>query len=263
VVVGMVVLLGARRAEAQREPDELELSYLWDGGAVPLIWLPALGTFAVDRWMEAPDQPLWFSPKEGGALSQQHAELPGEVITAGGLALGATILLDADSSRWFHLKGLVGSVVTTGFLTAVGKRTFGRHRPDYAGEGGIEDGRRSFPSGHASGGLAIVTYAALYLGAHGFDRWREPGTLPWWEIASYGVLAAVAVSIPAERVVHKRHHPTDVIAGSLLGASTSIANFLWQEYRYRRATGVREVTGRSFQLAPMVDRIGMELTVRF
>jgi len=158
-----------------------------------------------------------------------------------GLA-AATILVDGDDSRWFHLKGFGEAIVTTSFLTASAKRIFGRHRPDYDGGDAAEyDGQKSFPSGHASQSAAAITYLALYLHAHVFDGWREPGETPWWEVTSYATLGALALAVPAERVLHKRHHLSDVVAGSLLGAAVSTGFFLWQEHRYEKRRAVDDV----------------------
>ena len=51
--------------------------------------------------------------------------------------------------------------------------------------------------------------------------------------ATYGALAVAATAIAFERVYHNRHHLTDVLAGSALGAAESTLLFLYQEHRFR------------------------------
>src|SRR5262249_43690433 len=160
-------------------------------------------------------------------------ELPSIVITAGSVVTGAAIGLSDDPSRWYHLKGFAESLATTSLLTVAGKVLVGRRRPDYDPENGVSD-TKSFPSGHSSAGRASITSAALYLRYHGFARYRPKGTLRWWEVATYGGLAALAVAIPSERVYHNRHHATDALAGALLGTGLSVAFFTWQERRFRK-----------------------------
>ena len=237
LALGILVVFATsvRDADAQEGIRELDASYLVDGGALPLFWIPLAGSLVINRWVDPRGEPLLFNKSEGGATSQRSDELPGWATTAGAAAMAATILVDGDSSRWYHLKGFGEAVVTTSFLTASAKRIFGRRRPDYVGSSRDSyDGQKSFPSGHASQTAAAVTYFALYLHQHGFDRWRGDGELPWWEIGAYATLGAIAIAVPAERVWHKRHHLSDVVAGSLLGAAVSTGIFLWQEHRYEK-----------------------------
>jgi hypothetical protein len=38
LLVTVILAIAPARAEAQTRPDKLELSYLWDGGAVPFLY---------------------------------------------------------------------------------------------------------------------------------------------------------------------------------------------------------------------------------
>jgi membrane-associated phospholipid phosphatase len=242
---------GTRDAEAQEGIRDLDASYLVDGGAVPFFWVPLAGSLAMTRWVDPRHEPLVFSKSEGGAPSERGNEVPGWAISAGAGLAAATILIDGDESRWYHIKGFGQAIVTTSFLTGATKRIFGRHRPDHDGSGvDSGDGNKSFPSGHASQTAAAITYFAMYLHQHGFDRFRDRGELPWWEVASYATLGALAVAVPAERVLHKRHHLGDVVAGSVLGAAVSTGLFLWQEHRYE-SRGERDDATMSGDVARM------------
>jgi membrane-associated phospholipid phosphatase len=259
----VLVAIAPARAEAQSRPDELELSYLWDGGAVPFLYGTFAARIALEKMAEPPDSPRFFSADEGYKTSHKSRELPSVVVTAGAAVFGATIALDDNESRWFHLKGFAQGLATTALLTSVGKNAIGRHRPDYDPTSDEGDGNRSFPSGHASQALAAATYFGLYMYQHGFDRWREPGTMPWWEGATYAGIAALAIAVPVERVVHNRHHATDALAGSVLGAATSAAFFVYQERRYRKAKAAQYEGDTGPMIAPTFDRPGIEILWQF
>jgi hypothetical protein len=229
LVVATISLLGARTASAQQHLGQLEPSYLLDGGAVPFVWM-AIGTgLVLDHFASPRSNPLWFDEDEGGLSSRQAGELPGWVISGGATTMGVLIALDDSPSRWFHVKGFLESVAVTALVNRLAKLTFGRHRPDY--DPALDDSdnqHKSFPSGHASKSAAALMYVGLYLHAHVLGG--EP-----WNLAVYAGLIATEVAISAERVYRHRHHVSDVIAGSLLGMTSSVVFFLWQEQRYRRA----------------------------
>jgi hypothetical protein len=270
VMRAVVILLGvaicvapAHRAHAQSRPDDLELSYLWDGGAVPFLYGSLAARWALESEINPPDAPRMFSPDEGGAPSRKSQELPGPVVTVGGALMGLTILADRDESRWFHAKGMAEAMATTMLLTGIGKVSFGRHRPDYDPMNPTVDGRRSFPSGHSSQALSAATYTILYLRQHGLDSVREPGTLPWWEAATYLTIGGLALAVPVERVMHHRHHATDALAGSLLGLGTSAAFFYYQERRYSRAKSGDSELDKMPLIAPSFEHPGVELMWQF
>lgn len=263
LLAAAILVVVPARADAQSRPDKLELSYLWDGGAVPFVWGALAARTALESVAEPPDSPRFFSAEEGYQRSHKSHEVPGMVVTAGAAVFGATIALDDNESRWFHLKGFAQGLAMSGLLTSVGKNAVGRHRPDYDPMSLEEDGRRSFPSGHSSQALAAATYFGLYMYKHGFDRWREPGTMPWWEGATYAGIAALAIAVPVERVVNNRHHATDALAGSVLGAATSAAFFVYQERRYRKAKSAQYEGDTGPMIAPTFDRPGVEILWQF
>lgn len=239
------ILATSQPAAAQRADGSIDGWYLVDGGAVPFLWAPAIGAIIIDQTVSPRPTPLWFDPDEGGATSQRDREVPGWVISVGTVIYGAAIALEGDESRWYHVKGFAESIVTTSFATKLLKATFGRHRPDRDPVANTPDGHRSFPSGHASESAAAATYFGLYLREHVFDRWRRPGTVTWWEVLAYAGLGAIAAGASAERVAHDRHHVSDAVAGSLLGAGTAAAIFLYQERRFDRAeaAGLEPIDG--------------------
>lgn len=243
VVAAVVLALGAGTREAAAdepgaglpEGQPLAPAFFFDTDATLFFWAPLAATFAVDTYVSSRSAPLIFDASEGGEESRRENEVPGVALSIGGALVAGGIALGDDPSRYHHAKGLAQSLATSGLLAVSAKRVFGRHRPDYDASAPSEDGQRSFPSGHTTRALASITYTALYLRLHGFDQWRKPGTLPWWEVASYVGLGGLAVGFAGERVYHNRHHTTDVIAGGLLGAASSTAFFIYNERKYRRS----------------------------
>jgi membrane-associated phospholipid phosphatase len=207
------------------------LSYLYDGGALPFFWGALASRVAIDRWLQPPARPRWFRADEGGA-PQAHWENPGWAVTATGAAVALAIAWKGDDSRFLHAKGLAETLATGSVLTAAIKVTFGRHRPDYAGPGIGRFGgeNRSFLSGHSVQAFEIATYSALYLRRHSFDR-EASGVDRWWQGAAYAGIFAGAALVAAERVYHRRHHLSDVIAGAALGTVVAAAFFAYQDGR--------------------------------
>lgn len=213
------------------------LSTLWDRDAMMFLWAPLAGTVVINTYMPSRESPLMFSTSEGGETSLRNVEIPGKALTIGGALVAGSFLLGDDPARFQHSKGMAEALVVSGFAAVTIKRLVGRQRPDYDPMNPTEDGRRSFPSGHTTRAVSTITYAALYLRYHGFDQWREPGTLPWWELTTYAGLGALAIGLGGERVLHNRHHATDVLAGGLLGAASSALFFYYNEKKYRAGRG--------------------------
>ena len=224
---------GAEQASPEVQTPEHGWAYLYDGGAIPFIY----GSLALRigmRWVEPRATPLFFSAKEGGAPSRKDEEVPAWVIGVGSGAMTALIAVLPNPSRWFHVKGMAESLFTTMALTTVLKRTFGRHRPDFVlGGNNSENAHSSFVSGHASTALAATTYLTLYLSHDLFPKYRETRGMLWVEGLSYAGLLGISIYVPYERVQHNRHHISDVVAGSLLGAGVAGAFFYWQRSRFQ------------------------------
>ncbi|POY71007.1 hypothetical protein BMF94_5932 [Rhodotorula taiwanensis] len=86
----------------------------------------------------------------------------------------------------------------------------------------IDDGFKSFPSGHSSFAWAGLGYFSLYLAGKMrlFDR-RGHAIKAWIAIAPLIGATLIAVS----RTMDYRHHATDVIAGSILGALIALVTY--------------------------------------
>lgn len=87
----------------------------------------------------------------------------------------------------------------------------------------IKDGFRSWPSGHSSSSFAGLFYLTLYLSGklHIMDKRGEV-----WKMIIVIIPCMAASMIAISRIMDARHHPFDVISGSLLGILTA-----WIAYR--------------------------------
>jgi membrane-associated phospholipid phosphatase len=150
------------------------------------------------------------------------------------------MIASGDKSRFYHVKGLAESLSTGVFLTGAVKVIVGRHRPDWSQDSNTPGSRRSFPSGHSTQAWAIATYTALYLRGHVFDKYRGDKVLPWYEALTYGGIAAAAAGLSGERVLHNKHHLSDVVIGGIVGSATSALFYWYQDGRYDKHTRAEE-----------------------
>jgi undecaprenyl-diphosphatase len=111
---------------------------------------------------------------------------------------------------------LIGTLALTGILVFVLKALVGRGRPFTV----YDDLRRalldsptdhSFPSGHAAGSMAFALFVSQVLLA---QRPRRPSAI----LGSIG-LVLLAAAIGVSRVMLGFHFPSDVVAGTILGAT--------------------------------------------
>ncbi|KAH7908222.1 PAP2-domain-containing protein [Hygrophoropsis aurantiaca] len=146
--------------------------------------------------------------------------------------------------------GLFLSLALTGSITQTVKVTVGRPRPDaisrcqpFPGSADpvlglstvaictqtnmamLEDGWRSFPSGHSSMSFAGLGFLSFYLAGklHMFDR-RGHASKAWLALTPLTGASLVAIS----RTMDYRHHWEDVLTGSVLGLV--LAYFAYRQY---------------------------------
>lgn len=244
----------AQEPQPESRPSTFDASYLIDGGALPFFWGALAGRLALDHGTKARESPRFFSKGEGGA-PRAAWEVPGYAVSGLGIGLGVAMLSTGDNSRMYHVKGLAESLMTGVTLTGAIKVLVGRHRPDWGTDGYATEGsRRSFPSGHATQAFAIATYGILFLRQHVFADLRGNSRLPWWEGATYAGIALTATALAGERVLHNRHHLSDVVIGGALGTATSTLFYLYQENRYQNHE--RKEARKSLQLTPSIGSGG-------
>eukprot|EP00871_Galdieria_phlegrea_P001658 jgi/Galph1/2493/GphlegSOOS_G1147.1 len=82
-------------------------------------------------------------------------------------------------------------------------------------QGAINNGRKSFPSGHASSAMSLSFYFILYL------VWKSTKVTSPWLAQLLQIFSLFPLGfgfyVGSSRIVDNRHHPADVVAGSVLG----------------------------------------------
>ena len=88
----------------------------------------------------------------------------------------------------------------------------------------------SFPSGHSSFAFQAAVFTVLYLqtkyGTHGFQQLSL--LIPFFQVIAISVATFTAVS----RIMDYKHHPTDVLAGTLIGVTSQSLNFCVNQYHF-------------------------------
>ncbi|KAK6904475.1 hypothetical protein I204_06921 [Kwoniella mangroviensis CBS 8886] len=192
------------------------------------------------------------------SLAHPHADPERVPVWLLGVLCGAVpaaiIIFTAAIRRtfWDAQSGLLGLILGLGLVatfTNIVKITVGRPRPDFfarcilpddltanpihgltswtvctqTDDSQLQEGFRSFPSGHSSFAWSGMWYLILYLAAKMRINNRTGYTYKsWLLLAPLSCASLITIS----RTMDYRHHATDVIAGSLIGIAGA-----WYSYR--------------------------------
>ncbi len=172
-----------------------------------LVTRAAPGVVAVDQ-----DVVRWFAQYRDPTLTHPAravSALSGtRVVVMGALAVAALGL--AVSGSWRPVRFVTVAVLGEVVLYFLVAQVVERARP------GVPDLTRglptgaSWPSGHVAAAMALYGSAAVLVVA--YTRWRHR-----WAVLVVPLLVAVVVGL--SRLYLAAHHPTDVVAGLVLGAS--------------------------------------------
>src|SRR5512132_536150 len=189
---------------AQPEPPPERLAI----PAVALALLALVGSFAALLQVDIPI--LWFLRSHNLSAIEPFGDV-GEklgngvtLVTISLLLLGSGLYLKRQSLTRLGRDSLLAHGVVALVVNGL-KHVIGRPRPRLTHSGGwqwwpsLDSGLDSFPSGHTSASLAVVTVLARAL-----PRWR-------------GTLFAVAAWVAASRVWRGSHFLSDVVAGMVMG----------------------------------------------
>ena len=144
--------------------------------------------------------------------------------------------------------GVTSSVACALFLVCFVKAAVGRLRPDFLARCNpdanlvctgaaslVEEGRRSFPSGHSALSFAGLGFAALALYAR-FAPVATPRLGKLWKLVLALLPWLLALSVALSRLQDYWHHWQDVLVGSLIGhACAGVAFGLRFPAPWRRA----------------------------
>ncbi|KAK2850656.1 hypothetical protein FQN49_005449 [Arthroderma sp. PD_2] len=159
------------------------------------------------------------------------------------LAIGVWSALFRPGSHFIHvtLLGLLATLLVTIFITDIIKNAVGRPRPDLISrcqpEKGtpehtlveytvctstnqhiLNEGWRSFPSGHSSFGFSGLGYLSFFLAGQ-LRAWRPRSGLPRLLVSLSPLLGALMIAI--SRVADYRHDVYDVSSGAIIGLGTA------------------------------------------
>ena len=193
------------------------MNYVVNEDAVPL------GLVSNPPFLDA-----WVEPR-----FNQTAHHASDVLLYGtiGLGLAASVAdgVHDGESPWVRTGIYLEAFAINGLITDVVKSAQDRPRPftaldpdtldaetraEWEEKRAEADSERSFPSGHASNTAALAFCAARM-----FDL---SGATPAGRAAAYGTAGALSVGVASLRVAAGRHHPSDVLAGALIGASVGL-----------------------------------------
>jgi diacylglycerol diphosphate phosphatase / phosphatidate phosphatase len=87
----------------------------------------------------------------------------------------------------------------------------------------ISEGRRSFPSGHASSTFGGLGYTALFLS----DEFSIFGSGHAYKFMIFFIPILTAALVSISRIVDYRHHCIDVAFGAALGLISAISGYLY------------------------------------
>jgi len=143
--------------------------------------------------------------------------------------------------------GLISSLALALTLVCIVKNGIGRLRPDFLARcqpvngvctgnvHSVQEGRKSFPSGHSSLSFAGNGFLSLYLYGKLCGGSRH---VRLWQLLICGVPLIVAVWVALSRVQDYWHHWEDVLVGCLLGSSCALGTY---HLRYPIGGGVPHV----------------------
>jgi membrane-associated phospholipid phosphatase len=180
------------------------------------------------------------------------------MLATGGATLGVNAALgDGDTPTSDMALTYAGTLATTLFLTELSKVVFSRQRPDYADRQRLgldddlmNDGRKSFWSGHSSMSFASAVFQAWHLADLGLDRGRGLGArVGLWGGAT--LLTTTAGWVAYTRIEDGRHHVSDVLTGAVVGTVLGTFGYI----RSRQIAADNGAAG-STQQQPLMLSIG-------
>ncbi|MES1924264.1 phosphatase PAP2 family protein [Salinisphaera sp. T31B1] len=139
------------------------------------------------------------------------------------ITIVATGFLWADR-RSQYIPGLLLTVIGSQTLTYIGKYAIDRDRPDFLTFASAST--PSFPSGHATGAIAVYGFIIYAIARDLPGVWRR------FEVGYWG--CALIALIAASRAILSVHFASDIAAGLLVGGFWLLSGFALTEYLNER-----------------------------
>jgi len=214
----------------------LKSTSMWFHKSYLLDWFLSLALFVIVQGVTMfvspfhrylpPNDPSVLYPNENDIVSNALLMILSIVLPVVIFAL-AQIYFKNGQDCHHAMLGLFVSISLTNVITASVKSATGRYRPNWYSTyapGDLNEGRYSFPSGHASNSFAGMVFLSLYI--LGKSRiFRNECVSPLWKSLLALSPLIVAFFIAVSRTVDYHHNFSDIIAGSLIGTGFSFFGY--------------------------------------
>jgi undecaprenyl-diphosphatase len=171
----------------------------------------------VAEWV-ATSLPSWAE-----SLARPPSWLGGWIgMTAIGIVLGVVLVRER---AWVDFAFFLATFAGSALAVALLKTWFDRARPDLGSAVDLPSSA-SFPSGHASAGIASVGAAAILVS----ERLQSRRARAWL----WAIVVVAALTIGLSRIAHNVHYVTDVLAGWCFGLAWLAACLLVRDGLRRR-----------------------------
>ena len=180
------------------------------------------------------------------ALGAEEVESGGEKGARGGWVVRER-WSDVDRDVWDEKPRRGDSAGFRGAMLARRRSSVGERRgPRCSGDDDVvQQGRKSFPSGHTSMSFSGFVYCSLYLAAW-LRIGREEGRA-WWKLCVVLAPTVLALFVGLTRIHDYWHHWEDVVVGALLGTAFACASWMHKRPYARASTSdAREHTRKLF-----------------
>ncbi|MES1929164.1 phosphoesterase PA-phosphatase-like protein [Salinisphaera dokdonensis CL-ES53] len=197
------------------------------------VYLVFLGAGLLEDLFEG-EELVQFDQHVNSALAvvrnPHFLEFAGAITALANLETLIAITLVSTGFLWAHrrfayIPGLLVTVIGSQAITYIGKYAIARDRPDFLTFASAST--PSFPSGHATGAIAVYGFI-IYAIARDI-----PGVRRRFELAYWG--CALIALIAASRAILSVHFASDIAAGLLVGGFWLLSGFALTEYLRQRA----------------------------
>jgi len=199
---------------------------LWFHRSYLLDWVLSLALFAAVQLVTMFVDPFdrYLPPNDPSVMFPKRPDIvPNAVLMILAIVLPICCLLLAQ----IHLKnghdlhhsvlGLVVAIFMTNVVTASLKSAAGRYRPDYMSTyEDMNEGKYSFPSGHASNSFVGMTFLVLYIMGK-LHIWNDDTATNFSKAVAVISPLTLAFFIAISRTIDYHHNFSDIIGGALIG----------------------------------------------